>query len=395
MVHHLFEADSPPHRPIPCSDSAAHHYRWWLSALTVFTLVVLPWSLLLRVTALAPTLQAVCVEVYKAGFLLLLLLFLIRKRRVLGSGSVRKLWSGFTLAWIAYPLLVVTVAGLLVLQVIGFGVLVTWVGAGLLATVGVMLVVSAVSEYLADVIDRQARRAAEAGASRSAAGPEVGVDGARHHYVYGLARWTIRLMALLAGVLLIMQIWDVAVPQRWMNWRTIGLGVLVVVVALVLDRIMFTALLTLQRTDRLPRSTANLLRRWSRGLLSVVVVLALVAVAGFKIDSIWTLVTTLLAMVAIGFVAVWSMLSNILATLVILVWRPFNVGEWVEILPEALAGRVIDINFMYTILETEEGGRVAVPNNTFAQKFICRRRVKGEPQRSLAEQLEAEKPLGE
>ena len=107
------------------------------------------------------------------------------------------------------------------------------------------------------------------------------------------------------------------------------------------------------------------------------------------------LIPYVLAMVAIGFVAVWSILSNILATVVILIWRPFNVGERVEIMPEGLEGQVVDLNFMYTILRSDKGTLVSVPNNLFAQRFIRRSVVRGQPERTLAEQLAADKPLEE
>jgi small-conductance mechanosensitive channel len=98
-------------------------------------------------------------------------------------------------------------------------------------------------------------------------------------------------------------------------------------------------------------------------------------------------------MVAIGFVAVWSILSNVLATLVILIWRPFNVGEKVEILPEGIEGQVIDINFVYTILKSDDGKKTAIPNNLFAQKFIRRSSLRTVPKRTLAEQLASDQPL--
>ena len=77
----------------------------------------------------------------------------------------------------------------------------------------------------------------------------------------------------------------------------------------------------------------------------------------------------------------------------ILIWRPFNVGEWIVLLPEEIEGQVVDINFIYTILRANDGTRTAVPNNLFAQKFIRRQTVRSTPQRTLAEQLEASKPL--
>jgi len=492
LIHHLFEADSPPHRPIPCSNPVARHYRWWLSVLILFSLVVLAMPSLLSAMNVAPTLQSVMIEIYKGGFLLLLLFFLLPKGRVLGSGGRKRHWS-FVAASVAYPLEVAAVAALLVLQIVGYGALVSYVGQGLLLSLLVLLAAGTISGYAADALDRFGRMGTDRGgrgaigatraadttglagamgttgptgatgetcatgtagstdatdaagatgstgarrttgdeigpttrdnADRGPAGGEAGLDAARRkatgglpgnaeppsetalphaeaaiaesraHYVIELARWCVRLGALVGAFVLILYVWNVSLKPSWLNWRMLGLGGLVILIALIFDRIVYSAMFTLHRSGRLPESTVNIIRRWIRGVLLIVVAFALIAVAGLPIDNIWTFLTTLLAMVAIGFVAVWSMLSNILATLVILIWRPFNVGERIELLPEQLQGQVVDINFMYTILKGDDGSRVSVPNNLFTQKFIRRSVVRGQPERTLAEQLEADKPL--
>ena len=398
LVHHLFEAYRPLHRPLPCSDPVARHYRWWLGGLILFSLVVLCAPLLLVVAGIAPTLRAVLIEIYKAGFLLLLLFFLARRQRVLGADAVSRRHWGLAVTWIVYPVLVAAVLALLVLQVIGYGALVTFVGVGLLLTAALVCLSGAVVAYLTDVIDRHTRPAEVATApvpvtAPAGGGEPEGTGPRRVQYGVALAKWALRVVGLVVVILLGLWAWDVPFQPEWLRARVLGMSGLIVLIALVIDRIVFTALYRLERGGRLPQSTANFIRRWVRGVLLIVVVLLLVAVAGFSIDSIWTFLTTLLAMVAIGFVAMWSMLSNILATLVILIWRPFNVGEQVSILPDGLEGTVIDINFMYTTLQPEAGTKIAVPNNFFAQKFVQRKLLRGTPQRTLAEQLEAEEPL--
>ncbi len=194
------------------------------------------------------------------------------------------------------------------------------------------------------------------------------------------------ILAVGAGLIFV---WDVPLDHEWLNTRSIGLGLLVILLAVIGERVSFAALLTLRRSGRLPESTTRLFHRWARTLIVIVAGLVLIAIAGWKVESLWTFFTTLLAMIAIGFVAVWSILSNLLATLIILIWKPFNVGDEVELLPEGLVGEVVDINFMYTILENADGGRTAVPNSLFAQKFIKRKRIQRGPVRTLAEQLEA------
>jgi small-conductance mechanosensitive channel len=91
----------------------------------------------------------------------------------------------------------------------------------------------------------------------------------------------------------------------------------------------------------------------------------LLGIFGFNLGGLWTVVSTTLAMVAIGFVAVWSVLSNISCTLMILLFRPFSIGDRLEFPGEDIRGEAIDLNFLYTTLETTDGYRMQVPNNLF------------------------------
>lgn len=111
-------------------------------------------------------------------------------------------------------------------------------------------------------------------------------------------------------------------------------------------------------------------------------------VLGFNLGGVWTVLSTVLAMVAIGFVAVWSVLSNTLCTVLILVARPFSIGDEIEFVGEAMKGRVTDLNFIFTTLATEDGGEIRVPNSMFFQK-VLKRRPGATAGKSLAEQLHA------
>lgn len=82
------------------------------------------------------------------------------------------------------------------------------------------------------------------------------------------------------------------------------------------------------------------------------------------------------------------MVSNITASFFITLWRPFRLGDTVEILPESLKGRVIDRNLMFTALRDGTDCIIQVPNNLFFQKMF---RVSVIPQPSLYEILQSER----
>lgn len=101
--------------------------------------------------------------------------------------------------------------------------------------------------------------------------------------------------------------------------------------------------------------------------------LAASLVIGIDLDGLWSTVGAALSLVAIGFVAMWSILSHMLASILIVIFRPFEVGDRVEVVGEdPIAGVVTDLNPVYTTLHAEDGGTLQVPNNIFFQKTLKR-----------------------
>jgi small-conductance mechanosensitive channel len=64
------------------------------------------------------------------------------------------------------------------------------------------------------------------------------------------------------------------------------------------------------------------------------------------------------------------MISNFTASFFLTLWRPFHLGQIVEILPENLKGSVADRNLMFTTLREENGSLLQIPNNLFFQKIF-------------------------
>jgi small-conductance mechanosensitive channel len=112
------------------------------------------------------------------------------------------------------------------------------------------------------------------------------------------------------------------------------------------------------------------LGRW---LLVATVALAALLLLGIDLQGLWSTLVAVLSLVAIGFVAMWSMLSHMLASVLILVFRPFELGDRVELVgDDPVVGEVADLNPVYTTLHTDDGGLLRVPNNLFFQKVLKR-----------------------
>lgn len=172
--------------------------------------------------------------------------------------------------------------------------------------------------------------------------------------------------------------------------RVTPMIVLIVIGAILLNIILRRLLgLLAHKTSLTPREIgpARTLINWLIYLAALVFILQ---AFGFNIGGLWGMLSTLFAMVAIGFVAMWSILSNSLCTVLILIFRPFSVGDEIEFPGEPVKGRVIDLNFIYTTIEVEPGVVIQIPNNFFFQKNLKRRHSAASI--SLADQLRTKAP---
>lgn len=136
-------------------------------------------------------------------------------------------------------------------------------------------------------------------------------------------------------------------------------------------------------------STLRVLLRWTFFVVTLLLILQQVGL----LQNVWAALLATIATVAIGFVAGWSILSNVFCTILILIYRPFRIGDIVE-LPTSdikgnmIKGEVIDLNFMYTSLKNERNEIIQVPNNTFFLQPTVR--TPGNQSVSLYEQLKSE-----
>ncbi len=96
-------------------------------------------------------------------------------------------------------------------------------------------------------------------------------------------------------------------------------------------------------------------------------------VSHFTDIDVLTVLAGAMTLVAVGFVALWSTLANITCTILILITRPFRIGDEVSFPPDAIEGQVVDLSFFFTTLKTKDGRFINVPNTLFFQRIVIRR----------------------
>lgn len=104
------------------------------------------------------------------------------------------------------------------------------------------------------------------------------------------------------------------------------------------------------------------------GLASFIILMATLEAVNIPLGNVWTAISTVLALVAIGFFAVWSILSHMTAAVVLFFQRPFRRGDFLQFGDEDYAGKVLRTGLFFTEVEDPEGGRSAIPNNLLFQR---------------------------
>lgn len=160
-------------------------------------------------------------------------------------------------------------------------------------------------------------------------------------------------------------------------WQVILPAVLLLLIGsiaiLVVQRYLATYLRRIAQHSPMSTGTAVFLRRGMVSALWVILGLIVLRQVGVNVDGIWALLASTLAVVGVGLLAVWTMASNITASLFIWIWRPYEMGEFIELLPDEISGRAVDRNLMFTALRAEDGTVLMIPNNMFFQRIIRRK----------------------
>lgn len=148
-------------------------------------------------------------------------------------------------------------------------------------------------------------------------------------------------------------------------------SLITVAVALLLYHIIRRSTRALARLGQLTPIMALRLRMTARWVLVGSTTLIVLQQAGV-FGQAWAVLSAVAAALAVGFVASWSVLSNATCALLLLVYRPFRVGDEIELLEPngavGVAGRVVDLNLLFTTVHESSDALVRVPNNLFVQK---------------------------
>ncbi len=150
---------------------------------------------------------------------------------------------------------------------------------------------------------------------------------------------------------------------------------LIIVVAYVGARLVRKACEIADRRNYLPSPVATVISARGRWIIVLLAVLTSLQHLGVSMNSVWTALTSIAVLIAIGFIAVWSVLSHASCAAILLLFAPFRIGDEIE-LSETIGGtnirgKVKGLNLFHVTLQPENSDDlIQVPNNLFFQKVV-------------------------
>ena len=117
--------------------------------------------------------------------------------------------------------------------------------------------------------------------------------------------------------------------------------------------------------DKIEPNTRTFVLSALKWLLYVILVVSIVAILGVPMASVITVLGTAGAAIALS---LQGSLSNLAGGIMLVIFRPFKVGDFVE--ASGVTGPVKEITLFYTVLNTVDNCRINVPNGALMNANI-------------------------
>jgi len=119
------------------------------------------------------------------------------------------------------------------------------------------------------------------------------------------------------------------------------------------------------KLDKLDSSLRSFLVSFSAIVMYAILIITVAMILGVPVTSFITILAS--CGVAVG-LALQGALSNFAGGIMILLFKPFRVGDFIEAVGES--GTVKEISVVYTVLLTPDNKRITVPNGTLTNSVI-------------------------
>ena len=146
---------------------------------------------------------------------------------------------------------------------------------------------------------------------------------------------------------------------------SVALSIVVGIVGFLLIKYLMRALRRMKSLEKLDQTLTRFVLNFVKWLLYVMLIIAVIGILGVPMAQVIALLAS--AGVAIG-LALQGALANLAGGILLMVLRPFNVGDYVD--AAGASGVVHSINLFYTVLLTVDNKRITIPNGSLMNSNV-------------------------
>ncbi|TAI49219.1 mechanosensitive ion channel domain-containing protein [Flagellimonas allohymeniacidonis] len=150
------------------------------------------------------------------------------------------------------------------------------------------------------------------------------------------------------------------------------LTVILIVFIVVLNMLNKRAIRRFGRTSAIDMNSRKIIFYLSNLLFYGLALIIITLIWGVDLKEFSVFISSVLAILGIGFVAQWSILSNLTASVILFFSHPLRLGDRIHVMDKDYdwTGVVEDISGFYLFMRTDEGKRISIPTNLVIQKGI-------------------------
>lgn len=149
------------------------------------------------------------------------------------------------------------------------------------------------------------------------------------------------------------------------NGINVIFAIVILIVGLILAKLCANLIEKLMRLRHIEETVTRFVRRLVYYVLLIFVLIACLSKLGVQTSSLVAIVGAM--SLAIG-LSLRSSLSNLASGILLIMFRPFKVGDYVEV--QSFSGVIEDIQILFTQLKTTANQQITLPNNIFMSHAV-------------------------
>ena len=150
------------------------------------------------------------------------------------------------------------------------------------------------------------------------------------------------------------------------------LTIILLAVIIALNSVSKRAIRRYGRTSSIDMNSRKIIFYLSNLMFYLLAFVGISLIWGVNFEDFSVFISSILAILGVGFVAQWSILSNLTASVILFFNHPLRLGDRIRVMDKDFdwTGKVEDISGFYLFMRTDDGKRITIPTNLVIQKGI-------------------------